>query len=103
MAHIKKYELVKGDVSVTIKQYLENHPETIIALAYFDLQLYEPTKLCLQAIKPFITRGTVIAMDELNSPEFPGETIAFREVFGLDKYKLIRSQFLPDRSYLVVE
>jgi len=90
-------------VCVTIDQYLAEHPETIIALAYFDLQLYEPTKKCLQAIKPYITRGTVIAMDELNSWEFPGETLAFKETWGLGKYKIMRSQFLPDRSYIIIE
>jgi len=103
MSHIKKYELVRGDVCVTIDQYLAEHPETIIALAYFDLQLYEPTKKCLQAIKQYITRGTVIAMDELNSWEFPGETLAFKEIWGLGKYKIMRSQFLPDRSYIIIE
>lgn len=104
MAHIKKYEIVKGDVEFTVEKYLEEHQETIIALAYFDLGLYEPTKKCLQAIKPHITRGTVIAMDELNSWEFPGETIALKEVLGgLDKYKIIRSQFLPDRSYIIMD
>lgn len=103
MAHIKKYELVKGDATVTINEYLEKHPETIIALAYFDMQLYEPTKKCLEAIRPFLTRGSVIAMDELNCEEFPGETVAFKEVFGLDKYKIIRSKFLPDRSYIVID
>jgi len=103
MAHIKKYELVEGDATQTIDKYFADHPETVIALAYFDLQLHEPTKKCLEAIKPYITRGTVIAMDELNNWEFPGETVAFREVWGLDKYKLVRSQFLPDRTYLIVE
>lgn len=103
MSHIKKYEIVKGDVNITIEEYLAEHPETIIALAYFDLQLYEPTKKCLQAIKPYITRGTVIAMDELNSWEFPGETVAFKEVWELDRFKIIRSQFLPDRSYIIID
>jgi hypothetical protein len=42
-------------------------------------------------------------MDELNSKEFPGETVAAREVLGLDRYRVVRSQFLPDRSYIVVE
>lgn len=105
MSNIKKYELVKGDATITIEKYLNEHPETIIALAYFDLGLYEPTKKCLEAIKPYIIRGTVIAMDELNSWEFPGETIALKEVWGgeLDKYKIVRSQFLPDRSYIIIE
>lgn len=103
MSHIKKYELVKGDATETIKDYLDNHTETIIALAYFDMQLYEPTKKCLETIKPYLTRGSVIAMDELNCQEFPGETVAFKEVFGLDKYKIIRSKFLPDRSYIIID
>jgi len=38
-----------------------------------------------------VTKGTVIGFDELNYHEFPGETLALKEVFGLDKYKIRRS------------
>ena len=103
MSHIKKYDLVKGDVVETIDGYLADNPETIIALAYFDLALYEPTKKCLEAIRPHLMRGSVIAMDELNSRDFPGETVAVKEVLGLDRYQISRSQFLPDRSYIIIE
>lgn len=103
MSHIKKYDLVKGDVVETIDGYLADNPETIIALAYFDLALYEPTKKCLEAIRPHLMRGSVIAMDELNSRDFPGETIAVKEVLGLDRYHIARSRFLPDRSYIIIE
>lgn len=102
MAHIKKYELVKGDASITIKKYLKKNPQTIIALAYFDMQLYKPTKTCLTTILPYLIKGSVIAMDEINAAEFPGETIALKEVLGLGKYPIYRSKFLPDRSYLIV-
>ena len=101
--HIKKYEIIKGDVTETIERYLAEHPETIIALAYFDLQLYEPTKKCLEAIRPHLTRGSVVALDELNCDEFPGETRALRETWGLDRYRLTRSQFLPDRTFLTID
>ena len=103
MSHVKKYELVKGDATVTIGEYLGAHPETIVSLAYFDMQLYEPTLRCLEAIKPYLVKGSVVAMDELNSFEFPGETVAFREAFGDMNFKLLRSRFLPDRSYAVIE
>lgn len=102
-AQIKKYDLVKGNVLETIDKYLAERPETIIALAYFDLALYEPTKKCLEAIRPHLIRGSVLAMDELNSRDFPGETIALKEVIGLERCKIFRSRFLPDRSYIVVE
>lgn len=103
VAHMKKYELIKGDASVTLAKYLKEHPETIIALAYFDFDVYEPTRKCLELIKPHITKGTVLGFDELNWPTFPGETIAFKEVFGLDKYAIRRSPLNPSPSYIVIE
>jgi hypothetical protein len=101
LSPIKKTELVKGDASHMINKYLSNHPETVISLAYFDLQLYEPTKNCLQAILPHLVKGSIIAMDELNNKDFPGETIALKETIGLEKCRIFKSKFLPDRSYIV--
>jgi hypothetical protein len=103
MGHLKKHEVIKGDATSTIVDYLAAHPETVIALAVFDLQLYEPTKKCLQAIRPHLTRGSVIALDEINCPDFPGETLALQEVFGLENLRISRSRFLPDRSYIVFD
>jgi hypothetical protein len=101
VTHIKKYELIKGDVSKTIKQYLEKNPETIIAFAYFDLDLYEPTKICLEAILPHLTKGAVIAFDELNWHEFPGETRAFNEVLGINNYTIHKDCNNPRPSYII--
>ena len=103
MSQVRKFELLKGDAPVVTEEYLKRHPETIIALAYFDMQLYEPTRRCLDLIRPHLVRGSVIAMDELYSWEFPGETIALRETLGLDKFRMQRSQFLPDRTYLIID
>jgi hypothetical protein len=103
MHQVKKFELLKGDAPTVTEEYLKKHPETIIALAYFDMQLYEPTKRCLELIKPHLVKGSILAMDELYSWEFPGETIAFREVLGIDRYQMYRSQFLPDRTFVVIE
>ena len=95
LSHIKKYQLVKGDATSTIVQYLSDNPETIIALAYFDLDLYEPTKKCLEKIKGHLTKGSIVGFDELNLHEFPGETLAFKEIFGLSNYRIIRSPLTP--------
>lgn len=67
------------------------------------MQLYKPTKNCLKAIRPHLIKGYVIAMDELNSSEFPGETVALREEYGLNNLKIERSVFLPDRSFFLLE
>jgi hypothetical protein len=95
--------LIKGDATITVKKYLKDHPETIIAFAYFDFDLYEPTKKCLEAIKGHLTKGSVLGFDELNWPAFPGETLALKDVFGLDKYKIVRSPLNPSPSYIVIE
>lgn len=103
LGHIKKHELVEGDVTVTVPQYLEKNPETIIALAYFDLAVYEPTKVCLQAIKPHLVRGSVVMFDELNSKNYPGETVAFKEAFKDQKFVLRNSQYMPDRTIAIMD
>ena len=83
MPNKKKYEIIKGDVTKTIKEYLKIHPETIIL--------------------PYLTKGSVIAMDEINHEDFQGETIAFQEVIGTRNCRLIKSRYLPDRNYLIIE
>jgi hypothetical protein len=103
LAHIRKFELQKGDATQTLERYLVAHPETIISMAYFDFDLYEPTRRCLELIRPHLTRGTVLAFDELCWPTFPGETIAVREVLGLDRYAIRRSPLSPNASWLVVD
>ncbi|MCG8552718.1 MAG: TylF/MycF family methyltransferase [Desulfobacterales bacterium] len=103
ISHIKKYELVKGDATQTLGKYLADHPETIIALAYFDFDLYEPTKKCLELIRPHLTKGSVVGFDELNCPDFPGETQAVKDVFGLDQYAIRRLPSNPNPSFIVIE
>jgi hypothetical protein len=100
---IRKWELVKGDVTRTVAPYLERHQEMVVALAIFDLALYESTKNALEAIRPRLVRGSIVAFDELNCAEYPGETRAVREVLGFERHQLKRSRFLPDRSYLIIE
>lgn len=100
VSHIKKFDLIRGDASKTIKRFLGDHPEIIIALAYFDFDLYKPTKDCLEAILPYCARGTILAFDELNCIDFPGETIALREVIPLDKYRIEHDQLNPRCSFI---
>lgn len=103
LSHIKKYELIKGDAIVTLEKYLQKHPETIIALAYFDFDIYEPTKRCLELIRDYVTKGSVIGFDQLNYSTFPGETKAFKEVFGLSQYAIRHSPINPATSFIVID
>lgn len=103
LSHIKKNFLVKGDAVVKLQEYLKEHPETIIAFAYFDFDIYEPTKKCLELIKPHLTKGSILGFDELNDPQFPGETVAVKEVLGLSNIRIQRNRFSGIQSFAVIE
>ena len=103
MSHIKKHVLVKGDATQTVPRYFEENKEAIVALAFFDMALYEPTKVCLEAIQPRLVKGSIVAFDELGHRDYPGETQAAFETLGLRNHRLFRSKFLPDRCYFVIE
>lgn len=101
MSHVKKHALVKGDASDTISDWLEANPHAIISLAIFDMDLYEPTKNVLEKIVPRLTRGSVLAFDELNCPFFPGETQAVDEILGLRNLRLRRNALSPYSCWAV--
>ena len=104
LPQVQRFGVFKGDAPVSLQNYLEARPETIIALAHFDMDLYEPTKRCLEIVRPYLTKGSVLAFDELLSSVSPGETIAVREVFGLDRCRVRRSPaYSGHGSYIVVD
>jgi hypothetical protein len=86
--HIKKFELVKGDASITIDSWLSDNPHAIVAMVIFDMDVYKPTRDVLEKILPRLTKGSLLVFDELNCPHFPGETRALDEVIGLNNLSL---------------
>lgn len=100
IAHIKKHEIIKGDVTETLPAYLRHHPETLISLAYFDMDIYEPTAHCLETIRARLLPGALIAFDEVNCADFPGETLAVLE--KMPRLALQRSNFAGHQAFAVV-
>ncbi len=103
ISHIKKFELVEGDVTKTLDAYLDAHPETVIAFAYLDLDLYEPTRHVLERILPLMPKGAVIGFDQTAHPGFPGESRAVKEIMTLPRLSLKRMPITSFPCYAVVE
>lgn len=102
--HIRgKHELVEGDVVETAPQYFKDHPETLVAFAFFDMGPYEPTRAALRAIKPHLMPGSVLVFDELTWPGAPGEAIAFKEVFQDASYSIETCYLYPSKSIVVMK
>lgn len=97
MKHIKKHEIVKGDILKTFPLWLKNNPSSVFSLLYLDVALYEPTKNILENAIERLMPGGVIVFDEFNNENYPGETKAVLETLDFDKFLVSKSKFLPDR------
>lgn len=102
ISHIKKFEVLKGDAYSNLKKLIKKNQHTIVSFAYFDFDLFEPTYKCLNLLKNRFVKGSVIAFDELNDKDSPGETIALMKSFGLKNVKLKRHKFASRISYFIV-
>jgi hypothetical protein len=101
--HIQKNFIIKGDAVIQFENYLKEHPETIVAFAYFDFDIYQPTKDCLNLLISKMPKGGIIAFDELLDPQFPGETIAYNEILKISKHKLYKNPFGGIQSFIIIE
>ena len=101
--HVKKHEVIAGDVVASLPQYIDNNPETIVSLAYFDLDIYRPTVIALEAIKDRLTIGSILVFDELNYSSSPGETLAVMEVLGLRNVAIQRFPYCSKVSYVEIK
>lgn len=102
LSHIQKHSIVVGDVVKTVPAYFKKYRGDIVALAYFDLAIEKPTKVCLEAVLPHTVPGSVLLMDELNFREYDGASIAFKEVIGDRRYSIRKSRYMTDRSIVTL-
>jgi len=100
MSNISKHKIICGDVVKTLPQLLSNDKSIIVALAYFDLAMYMPTKQALEILLNKMLKGSVIILDELGHPDYPSETNVFYELLASRNYTITRSKYLSDRSYI---
>ena len=87
----RKFELIKGDASQTVVTWLDANPGATIALAIFDMDVYQPTRDVLERIKPRLTSRSVLVFDEFSHRQFPGEVQAVREAFDMKDVEFSRS------------
>lgn len=101
LGHVPKVELVAGDACETIPKYVAERAHLLVSLLYLDFDLYAPTKVALEQLYPRVIKGGIVAFDELNCAEFPGETAALLETLPLEQVRLRRLPFDPYISYFV--
>ena len=102
LSHMPKVDLVRGDFMKTGRTYLKQNPHLIISLLYLDFDLYEPTREALRLFLSRMSKGGIIAFDEVNNPDWPGETKALLESLDLNHYALRQFPYEPNISFLTL-
>lgn len=102
LGHIPKIELIKGDITRTVKEFVTKNPHIIISLLFLDCDLFEPTKAAIETFVPRMPKGAILAFDELDNPIWPGETNALLETIGIHSLKLERIEWDPYIAFAVL-
>jgi hypothetical protein len=103
LGHIPKVELVRGDITRTVPEFIQKHPHLVVSLLFMDCDLYEPTRVGIEHFLPRMPKGAILAFDELDNPIWPGETLALLESIGINKLRLQRFEWDPYIAYAVLE
>lgn len=99
LGHIPKAELIRGDITQTAPSFLQQNPHLLVSLLFIDCDLYEPTMAALKTFVPRMPKGAILAFDELDNPQWPGETLAVIESLGLGNLELQRLEWDPYISF----
>lgn len=103
IGHVNKVQLIKGDATVTIPQFVQENPHVLVSLLYLDFDLYGPTKTALEYFLPRMPKGAILAFDELDNPLWPGETLAMLETHAKRPLKIQRLDFDPYIGFAVLD
>ena len=84
-----RIEVVQGDGTKTIPNYFNEQNPTLISLAYFDFDLYDPTMTAWKFIKNRVIPGSILVFDEgLDKDLFVGEYLAMKDIISESKGKI---------------
>lgn len=91
-------ELIKGDITKTVPDYVEKCPYLKISLLNLDTDIYEPAVTILEYLYPRVVKGGIILLDDYG--EFPGETKAIDDYFKNKDVQIKKSPFSMTPCYI---
>jgi len=95
----KNIELIQGDITKTVPNYIKKHPELKISILNLDTDIYEPAVTILENLYPCISKRGILILDDYST--FPGETKAIDEFFENKKIEILKFSFAMTPCYLI--
>lgn len=94
----ENFELVEGDVFDSVPAYLEKNPHLRIALLHLDLDLYKPTKLCLDLLYKNLVPGGILMIDDYGV--WPGESEIVDEFISKNSLYIKRTKYAQTPCFI---
>ena len=97
-----KHRVVKGDFRETIPNFFEENPHEYVALAFFDVNSYQPTLEAFESIWARLVPGGIAAFWQLTRNSIPAEARVYAEkILPAFRHTVKRSATYPGLCYLV--
>ena len=97
-----KHSVITGDCRVTVPKFFADNSNEFVALAFFDVNAYEPTLEAFEFLYNKLVPGGVIAFWQMTQRKIPAEGMVYTNNI-LNKYNhtMHRTQFYPGLCYIV--
>jgi hypothetical protein len=74
-----KHAVLKGDCRETMKQFFADNPSEFVALAFFDVNAYDPTSKAFEMVYERLVPGGIVAFWQLTRNVIPAEGRVYAE------------------------
>jgi len=98
----ERFELVKGDISISSRKFCEERPGFRISLLYLDVDLEEPTYEALRNLWPRVVSGGIVVFDEAYYHVWT-ETNALDRFIKENNVTLVKTNVKSPTAYIIKE
>ncbi|MCB9072211.1 MAG: class I SAM-dependent methyltransferase [Bdellovibrionaceae bacterium] len=99
-----KHKVLKGDCREKLKEFFATNSHEVVALAFFDVNSYDPTLKSFEMIYDRLVPGGIVAFWQLTRESIPAEGMVYAtEIMQKYKHEIFRSQFYPGLCYIKKE
>ncbi|MBS1140975.1 MAG: hypothetical protein H6R13_2428 [Proteobacteria bacterium] len=97
-----KHKVIKGDCRETIPHFFAENPSEYLALAFFDVNSYDPTLKSFEHVWEKLVPGGIAAFWQLTRDSIPAEARVYGEnILPNYKHTIQRTTTYPGLCYLV--
>lgn len=97
-----KHSVIKGDCRITLPQFFVDNSNEFVSLAFFDVNVYEPTLESFKTIYEKLVPDGIIAFWQLTQKKIPAEGMVYaNSILNQYNHVIQRSQFYPGLCYIV--